>query len=112
MKAKIAAWLISLAITVNGGPVEPMETEQAYTASDVVTVTVVQENNSSEIPVVIEETDPDENEGPIFMVIEQKFDNVKTWAKDLKGKVKSLTKEKRIVTSNWTTVDEKLTFHD
>lgn len=62
MKTKIAAWLMSMALTINGGPIEVEETEPVIIPETVITETVVTESIIPE-SIVIEDIVTEEHEG-------------------------------------------------
>jgi len=68
MRTKIAAWLMSMALTINGGPIDIEEAEPMNTVPEtVITETILTENTIPE--TVIEEVIvPEEHEGEIFEV--------------------------------------------
>ena len=77
MKAKIAAWLMSLALTINGGPVEPVETETLTTSNDIIIVETFEVDSSIPEYLIAEECDSDEHEGQIFEVQDTKIQKFK-----------------------------------
>ena len=67
MKTKIAALLMSLAMSINGGPIEVEETEPAIIPETVITETVVTENVIPET-IIVEDMVTEEHEGEPLMV--------------------------------------------
>lgn len=62
MKTKIAAWLMSMALTINGGPIEIEETEPAIIPETAITETVMTENVIPE-SITVEDIVTEELEG-------------------------------------------------
>lgn len=87
MRTKIATWLMSMAMLVNGGPMEPMETEPAIAQETVITETILEENIIPET-IVVETIVPEEHEGEIFEIEElEKEHNLKETLSATRDKV-------------------------
>lgn len=79
MKTKIAAWLMSMALTINGGPIDIEETEPMNTVPETVIV-------------------PEEHEGEIFEI----EDSEESWIKE------KLTSAQETISDAFTSVCEKV----
>lgn len=113
MKARIAAWLMALAMSLNGGPVEIEETEIANPVPEtIITEYVIEEDVIPEINIV-ESFITEEHEGEIFEVEDSEENYFKKLFADAKVSVAdAATVTWGTVSSTWDTVSDKIVFWD